>query len=116
MKYYKYVRVLKNNRRVSSFVDKGTITAREYTRLEYNEGKITEAPEDSAGIFVTTSPKIHSGNVFKSSSSKAVELWEVRAYGRLKKYFEFDKHTFNFSSVKLVKCLEKKTIKEGNIM
>lgn len=106
---YKYVRVLKNGHRVSSYISGRLIQLSgnapyKYKVLTYSTKRHTAAPKGNRtwdttfstgkdiGIFCTNVPKIQTGNVCYSIWSGTVELWLVSAkepmyegtYGKVK--------------------------------
>lgn len=89
--YYKYVRVLKNGHRVSSFITTkhedpdSRLGMNWYKRLTYSTKKVTTAPLDSVGVFIVDSPFIEKGNVAWDSSPVKVELWIVDTVGKVKR-------------------------------
>jgi len=110
VQYYKYVRVLKSGRRVSSWahlVEQRYLVGKQ---LIYRKGMFTHEPEKGAnaiGIFVTVNPVIDYGCVFQSNQFKTAELWEVECKGELLKFFPQEPDIFNFKSVKLVKKINR---------
>lgn len=125
-KYYKFVRVLCNGHRVSSFITTKSedpdgfnglnqIVDTPLKRLNYSTKKVTKAPSNSNGVYIVDIPEIVSCNVAGYNVLTGhdrlvkVELWEVRTFGAVTRVIGCGNY-FNCSSVILTKLLETKWV------
>lgn len=106
MKAYKVVRVLRNNNRVSSFIDPLLFKLREgwhpgYTvngesvfakMLHYGAGLSTAAPDGSPGIYCypTLQEALNEANYSRKRPVKKYEIWQVDAKGKLPTQYTFE--------------------------
>ncbi len=112
MNYYKMVRVLRNNQRVSLFIDPGDFFLPGAKMLHYYTDRVI-TDETGIGIWLIVEPD-NDGNKIRGNCSnvkpiKCVEIWQVEPLVAVGKKTDYNDWSYRCKSIRLTKLVSKFT-------